>query len=130
MESIKLAVQGSRTVVHECPSSHMCCRCACCKDACSPLSSLYALLWVVYVVLQWAFMYLCIYGQAWLRPLMVITFAILFPLFLQVLQFRLIYHLLHQVFLPAHAITQVFGHVWNHMGYEGLNAKHQVLWRI
>lgn len=74
--------------------------------------------------------YVCIYGQAWLRPLMVITFAILFTLFLQVLQFRLIHHLLHQVFLPAHAITQVFGHVWNHVGYEGFNAKHQVLWRI
>lgn len=74
--------------------------------------------------------YLCIYGQARLRPLVVITFAILFPLFLQVLQFRLIHHLLHKVFLPAHAITQVFGHVWNHVGYEGLNAKHKVLWRI
>lgn len=71
--------------------------------------------------------YVCVYGQARLRPLMVITFAVLFPLFLEMLQFCLIHHLLHQVFLPAHAITQVFGHVWNHVGYEGLNAKHQVL---
>lgn len=58
---------------------------------------------------------------------MVKTFAILFPFFLQVLQFRLVHHLLHQVFLSTHAIAQVFGHVWNHVGYEGLDAKHQML---
>lgn len=68
-----------------------------------------------------------VYGQAWLRPLVVITFAVLFPFFLQVLQFRLIHHLLHQVFFSTHAIAQVFGHVRNHVGYEGLDAKHQML---
>lgn len=62
-----------------------------------------------------------------LRPLVVITPSVLLPLLLQMLQFRLVHHLLHQVLLPPHAVAEVLRHVWNKVRYEGLDPKHQVL---
>ncbi|MEQ2175433.1 hypothetical protein GOODEAATRI_017916 [Goodea atripinnis] len=62
-----------------------------------------------------------------LRPLVVITPSVFLSLFLEMLQFCLIHHLLHQVLLPPHAITQILWDVRNEVRYEGLDAEHQVL---
>lgn len=58
---------------------------------------------------------------------MVITPPVFLSLFLEMLQFCLVHHLLHQVLLPPHAIAQILRHVRNQVRNEGLDAEHQVL---
>lgn len=62
-----------------------------------------------------------------LRPLMVTALPVLLPLFLEMLQFRLVHHLLHQVLFPPHAVAEILRHVRNQVRDEGLDPKHQVL---
>ena len=58
---------------------------------------------------------------------MVITLAVLLLLLLEVFQLCLVHHLLHQVLLPTHALTQALGHVRDQVCNEGLDPIHQVL---